>query len=179
MFPLLKMLFRRRCLKKHSSDTSAAMIPLTAVKKATILIDAQDPSCLKCEKEVSSYFRKHDVIPEIIFIDTKRYRKGENPVTAPEKTISRKRLNWFGRPDKNMLSAIEANGSDLFISLADRTDFPVMLISSASRARFKIGCKSAGKDPFSIILSSDMMPEATSYERFRKIADLLEMVKTS
>ena len=153
------------------------MTPVSSVRSAAVLVDVHNGDFRKAESIIRDYFGKKQIHLDIIYIDYTRYRKGEQTATAPEWTIYKKDLNWFGKPLKTKSSSLLSSQKDIFISLSQSNDFTVMLASTAFPAKFKIGCSSFNSDPFNIVVSPSQETGADTADLFRNIAAILESIR--
>lgn len=177
MFPLLKYILRRRAIRKYASKVQTGMIPLSAVRHAVVVGNAEEERWDECRKAVDNFFRRHGIKVEIYHIDTRRYKHGTAPETGMEYTLCRKNLNWFGKPVQDIRSRLLSGKPDLYICLSDREEFTERFLASAVPAVFKIGCHRFPEDSCNIIVTSAGDSGKDACDRFAQIAALLESVK--
>ena len=139
MFGTIKQFFRKRMLRKHASDVQTGMIPLRDISTAAVLIDVDNPEYDVLKEKVLAWFRENDIKGEICYIDFRKLDKNTLLLTSIQTTIIKKELNWFGAPPMEKIYRLLGNKIDLFISLTDKNYFTNVLMSTCSRARFKIG----------------------------------------
>lgn len=177
MFPLLKYILRRRAIRRNASKVQTGMIPLSAVRHAVVVGNAEEDRWGECRKTVDSFFRRHGIKNDIYHIDTRRYKRGTSPETGQEYTLCRKNLNWFGKPVKEIRARLLSGKPDLYICLSDREEFTERFLAAAVPARFKIGCNRFPEDSYNIIVTSAGDSGKDACDRFAQIAALLESVK--
>lgn len=177
MFPLLKHILRRRAIRRNASKVQTGMIPLSAVRYAVVVGNAEEDRWGECSKAVEKFFSKHGIKVEIYHIDTRRYRHGTAPETGMEYTMCRKNLNWFGKPVHDIRSRLLSGKPDLYICLSDREEFTERFLAAAVPAGFKIGCSRFPEDSYNIIVTSAADSGKDVCDRFVQITSLLESVK--
>lgn len=177
MFPLLKYILRRRAIRRNASPVQTGMIPLSAVRHAVVVGNAEEDRWDECRETVDKFFRRHGIKYEIYHIDTRKYRRGTAPETETEYTLCRNNLNWFGKPVKEIRSSLLSGRPDLYICLSDRGGFTERFLAAAIPAGFKIGCNRFPEDSYNIIVTSAGDSGKDACDRFAQIAALLESVK--
>lgn len=175
MTGLLTMIMRRSRLKRHGSDIRTGLIPVSGLKSAGILIDTSDPSCTACAEDASKYFKSKSIDTAVYFLDLRKYRKKEIPPTDRPTTITRKDLNWFGKPDMVKISGLV--DKDLLVSLTMSESYPAIFISKVSRAKFKIGISDYKGHPFDIMISGSGDGGQTIADKFKAIRDFLDKIQ--
>lgn len=164
---------RRRALRKFQSKVPTAIIPITDIRSATVLLDASDSSHEACAKAIQAYFKSKDVKVRIIYTYLEKLEKTDTPPADRNATLLRRDLDWCGRPSLQKLSFITGSDSDLFISLEGENTYQAEFIAYWFPARFKIG-----RFPlpvFDIVL--DGREGKTQAEVFQSIEDLFTKIQ--
>jgi hypothetical protein len=164
---------RRRALHKSLSKVPTAIIPITDVRSATVLLDAADPSFEECERNVRAYFRSRSVPVKVIYTCLSKLGK-DAPVPADRASaLFLKDLGWFGRPSSQKISSLAGAQTDLFISLCTEKNYPAEYISHCIPARFKLG-----RFPLSVYdIVLDGREGQSQTEVFRSIEELFTKIK--
>ena len=164
---------RRRALRRSLSKVPTAIIPITDIRSATVLLDAADPSFEECERRVRAYFRSRSVSVEVIYTClSKLDRGGEAPVDRASALLLQD-LDWYGRPSSQKTASLAGSQTDLFISLCPEKNYPAEYISYCIPARFKMG-----RFPlpvYDVVL--DGREGQSQTEVFRSIEDLFTKIK--
>jgi hypothetical protein len=169
----LRNFLRRRALRRSLSKIPTAIIPITDIRSAAVLLDASDPSHEDCVRAVQTYFRSVGVKVRIIYTYLEKREKDFVPPVDRNATLFLEDLDWCGRPSLQKLSFIAGPESDLFISLSGENSYIAQFISSWFPARFKIG-----RFPlpvFDIVL--DGREGQSQAEVFRSIENLFTQIK--
>jgi hypothetical protein len=135
----LRNFLRRRALRRSLSKIPTAIIPITDIHSATVLMDAADPSHEACAQAVQNYFKSEGVKVRIIYTCLKKLEKDFVPPVDRNATLFLEDVDWCGRPSLSRLSFIAGPESDLFISLTGEKTYLSEFIASWFPARFKIG----------------------------------------
>lgn len=184
---MFKNFFRKRRLRKDRSNISTGFIPMQEIHSAAVVIDASGPGYDECLGKVRKFFGRHGVSLSVLFIDFRKFSSKVKMVTERECTVTRKDLNWFGRPCLKKAAIVTGKPVDLFICLADNDSYCIEYLSKSAKSRFKIGRKSFAGDPFDLIVGAPVLPvEGTDScaaptgvegEIFDTISDILGKIK--
>ena len=157
------------------------------IHSAAVVIDASGPGYDECLGKVRKFFGRHGVSLSVLFIDFRKFSSKVKMVTERECTVTRKDLNWFGRPCLKKAAIVTGKPVDLFICLADNDSYCIEYLSKSAKSRFKIGRKSFAGDPFDLIVEAPVLPgEGTDScaaptgvegEIFDTISDILGKIK--
>lgn len=183
MFEFIKDIFRKKELRKAGSSAQTELVPMKDIHSAAVLIDLGDECAEKCAEKAEDYFRKHGIKVSVWFLDMRKKTTSEKdgPVggksPAGKNIISRRDLNWFGRPSAEKTELMAGNGMDMFISLADNRSFPVRFIAKRCRARFKIGRKQFNDKTFDMVIGDSPSTEYNPEEAFGEITRYLDLIK--
>lgn len=151
MFPLA----RHIALKKNRSTTKTAILPLSCIKKAFVLIDRTEPEYELAEKMAEEFFKGKGI---------------EATILAPRK----KELELPGRIKRKIRGE---RREDLFISLYPVNCFVAEYEARCSGARFKVGRYSLEDNVFDLIVRNRENMISKQWEVFETIKDLLEKIK--
>lgn len=126
-------------LKKFKSKRVTGLTPLSRVRSAVVLIDAEASDSDDCKGAVAAYFRKKNISVSFLFTDFRKVESSDKLITSVAGTVLKKDLNWYERPSGEKISFINSIGADIFISLSGKNDFPSVFISNCIPAAFKVG----------------------------------------
>lgn len=177
MFDFVKNILRERYLRKAASKASTGLSPLSAVKSAIVLIDAEEPEYDACKEAVAAYFKGLNIKVDFFFLDFSKKNEDERQITSLNTTILRKDVNWYGRPSREKISMIAETGGDVFISLADNAEFPVECIAKCSVSKFKIGRIQTPHKTFDLVVEDPTHNQVSQQEAFSEIVKILETVR--
>jgi len=166
MFDFVKNIFRKRSLRRHASDVPTEILPLSKIKSYVAIIDVEDPSFDTCKSNIMNYFRGMDIRGAVFFQDFRKIGSEDRLITSIQTTITRKDLDWIGRPNKYKMGVLEEQAPDVFISLIKEPDFAIEYMSRTSKARFKIGRKQIGGDLFDLVVSDPEGKDLSQQESF-------------
>ena len=139
MFEFVKDIFRKSSLKKHASTVPTGILPLSQIKSYVAIIDVEDTTYDTCKSAILNYFRSMDIRGSVFFQDFRKIGSEDRLITSIQTTITKKDLDWLGRPNKYKLGVLDEQNPDLFISLIKEPDFAIEYMTKTSKARFKIG----------------------------------------
>ena len=117
MFDFVKNIFRKSALKRHASTVPTEILPLTKIKSYVAIIDVEDPSFDTCKSTIMNYFRGMDINGAVFFQDFRKIGSEDRLITSIQTTITKKDLDWLGRPNKYKMGVLEERAPDVFISL--------------------------------------------------------------
>ncbi|MCD8312792.1 MAG: hypothetical protein LUC24_01360 [Bacteroidales bacterium] len=171
--------FRKRRLRKDASPVGTEFVPLRFVRSMAVVLDAAASKADVCAEDIAQFCRECGIRLHLLYIDQRKANAKYQMVTDPLKTILRKDLNWFGRPNLHKSAEVLSEPTDLYLCLCDSDIYCVRYLSSSVRARFKVGVKEYEGDPYNFVVSPVVTPdEFTDIEAvFLKIKDLLATVK--
>lgn len=172
-------LFRRHRLKKYSSPVETGLLPLKDIRKAIVIIDAEDPSFAECERIVSENLRRNGIDAEIYYSDFRKFNRDIRPVTAAERTFRKKDSGVFGLPKMKKVRLFIGTEADMFISLSPSDLFIMEFIAKSVRTRFKAGRTVFTDEPFDLVIrpSGDDEPHAGQKQIFLKIMEFIAKVE--
>ena len=173
MFEFVKNIFRKRSLKKHASDVPTGILPLSQIKSYVAIIDVEDTSYDTCKSSILNYFRSMDIRGSVFFQDFRKIGSEDRLITSIQTTITKKDLDWLGRPNKYKLGVLEEQNPDLFISLIKDPEFAIEYMTKTSKAKFKIGRKQLPGDTFDMIFTDNPDKPSSQDEVFRKMEQIL------
>ena len=150
---MLKRFFRKRRLKKDASTIKTGLLPLKKIHSVTAVIDASEPGWDNCLKTMEAFCKSSGISLSVLFIDIRKQDRGIATGPDRDRTVTRKDINWFGRPDLKKAALVTGGPVDLLLCLTDDASFCTEYLSKAVKARFKIGRKPFDGDPFDIIVA--------------------------
>lgn len=169
----IKNLFRKSSLKKNASKTPTEILPLDKIKSYVAIIDVEEPNYNVCKDAIMKFFRSREISGSIFFQDFRKIGSEDRLTTSIKTTITRKDVNWFGKPSKYMLDALEEMRPDLLLCLISEPDFPMEYLVRTSNARFKIGRKQLGGNLFDVVINDPKDKVVSGQESFEKMKSLL------
>ena len=171
---MLKEFAQRRSLRKGASTVPTSLLPLRAVRSATVFIDVEDTSFDQCKNAILTFFRDRHIKADIFFFDLRKLSRDERLITSITTTILRKDLTWYGRPSMEKVELMLAGQPDLFLSLVDRPSFALEYMASCSRARFKVGRYDA--PVFDLVFRDTPDKPLSEADAFTEIIKILDKV---
>ncbi len=174
--------FRNRRLNKDASRMRTKFLPIGEIRTVTALIDASAEGVSECTAALEEFCESHEMKLSYMYVDLRRFSKKVQPTTDLEKTITRKDLNWFGKPSKEKMAGFTPKRVDLFICLSDSTPYCVKYISEAIKAKFKIGQMAFDYDPYNLVVATapaqkgEVQAVANEEAIFLKMKELLKQV---
>ncbi len=169
MFAFVKSIFRKRSLRRHSSTVPTGILPLGKIKSYVAVIDVEDSTFDTCKTNIMNYFRGMDIRGSVFFQDFRKIGSEDRLITSIQTTITKKDLDWLGRPNKYKMGVLEEQDPDVFISLIKDPDFAIEYMARTSKARFKIGRKQLGGDLFDLVVSDPAGKSVSQQDCFNAI----------
>ena len=154
MFDFIKTFFRKRSLRKHSSTVPTEILPLGKIRSYVAIIDVEEQS-----------------------FDTCKTGSEDRLITSIQTTITKKDLDWIGRPSRYKLNVLEEQAPDLFISLIKNPDFAIEYMARTSKARFKIGRAQMDGNLFDLVISDPAGKEVSQLDCFTAIKGYLTKIQ--
>lgn len=149
------LIARHIALKKNRSKVKTAILPLSRIKKAFVLLDSTEPDYGRAEKSVREFFEGHGI---------------EACILAPGK----KDLDLFHRIKKKYRINRD---EDLFLSLYPFNRFEAEYEAKCSGAKFKVGRYPFREPVFDLIVHNRENEFPEQWEAFESIKDLLGKIK--
>ena len=149
------LIARQIALKKNRSKVKTALLPLSCIKKAFVLLDSTGQDYVHAKKNVKEFFEGHGIEVDIL---------------AP------------GKKDLDLLHRIKKKyriirDEDLFLSLYPINRFEAEYEAKCSGAKFKIGRYPFREPVFDLIVHNRENEYPEQWEVFESIKDLLEKIK--
>ena len=104
---------RKRKIRKAAFGGQTGMRPLSAIKKAAVLIDAEDADFEECQRKSVKFFAAHKIDLKLFYIDFRKMGRDEIITTCIQTTLTRKRTNMLGFPDKEYMTEVQSCGHTL------------------------------------------------------------------
>ena len=177
MFEFVKNIFRKRSLKKHCSDVPTEILPLNQIKSYVAVIDVEDSTFDACKTNIMNYFRGMDIRGAVFFQDFRKIGSEDRLITSIQTTITKKDLDWLGRPNKYKMGVLAEQNPDVFISLIKEPDFAIEYMARTSKARFKIGRKQLGGDLFDLVVSDPAGKNVSQLDSFNAMKVYLGKIR--
>ena len=177
MFDFIKIFFRKNSLKKHSSTVPTGIVPLSEIRSYVAIIDVEEPSFDACKTAIMNFFRSHNIKGSVFFQDFRKIGSEDRLITSIQTTITKKDLDWIGRPSRYKLNVLEEQAPDLFISLVKNPDFAIEYMARTSKARFKIGRTQMSGNLFDLVISDPAGKEISQMDSFTVIKSYLTKIQ--
>ncbi len=177
MLDFIKTYFRKRSLRKHSSTIATEILPLGKIHSYVAIIDVEEASFDTCKTAIMNFFRGHDIKGCVFFQDFRKIGSEDRLITSIKTTITRKDLDWLGRPSRYKLNVLEEQHPDLFISLVKNPDFAIEYMARVSKARFKIGRSQMGDNLFDFVISDPSGKDVSQLDCFTAIKGYLTKIQ--
>ena len=177
MFEFVKDIFRKSSLKKHASTVPTGILPLSQIKSYVAIIDVEDTTYDTCKSAILNYFRSMDIRGSVFFQDFRKIGSEDRLITSIQTTITKKDLDWLGRPNKYKLGVLDEQNPDLFISLIKEPDFAIEYMTKTSKARFKIGRKQMDGNLFDLVINDPAGKVISQLESWGAIKNYLGKIR--
>ena len=177
MFEFVKGIFRKSSLKKHASTVPTGILPLSQIKSYVAIIDVEDTTYDTCKSAILNYFRSMDIRGSVFFQDFRKIGSEDRLITSIQTTITKKDLDWLGRPNKYKLGVLDEQNPDLFISLIKEPDFAIEYMTKTSKARFKIGRKQMDGNLFDLVINDPAGKDISQLESWGAIKNYLGKIR--
>ncbi len=181
---MLRGIFRRRRLRKDASGIHTRFLPLGDIRSMAVVVDGAGLRVDECVEMIEKFCKSRGMSLRLMYVDLRKFNSKFQPMTDVDKTILRKNLNWFGRPNLHKVSQITTEPADLYLCLYDSDIYCIRYISCAVKAKFKVGLRDFPDDPYNFVVSppqdlaEDGVPAPTDVESvFVKIMDLIGSVR--
>ena len=170
---------RKRKIRKTAFNGKTGMKPLSAIKRAIVLLDAENADFEECHRKAGKFFAAHKIDLKLFYIDFRKMGRDEIITTCIQTTLTRKRTNLLGLPDAGYMSEVKSCGyvadetakgttsgrtdqdhenprntanEILFVSLVDSDCPAVRMIASAMPAGFKVGICDYSGSPYNMVV---------------------------
>ena len=177
MFEFVKDIFRKSSLKKHASTVPTGILPLSQIKSYVAILDVEDTTYDTCKSAILNYFRSMDIRGSVFFQDFRKIGSEDRLITSIQTTITKKDLDWLGRPNKYKLGVLDEQNPDLFISLIKEPDFAIEYMTKTSKARFKIGRKQMDGNLFDLVINDPAGKDISQLESWGAIKNYLGKIR--
>lgn len=177
MLDFIKDFFRRKSLRKHSSSVPTGILPLSKIHSYVAIIDVEDQSFDACKTAILNFFRSHNIKGCVFFQDFRKIGSEDRLITSIQTTITKKDLDWIGRPSKYKLNVLEEQAPDLFISLVKDPDFAIEYMARTSKARFKIGRRQMEGNLFDFVICDPDGKNISQLDSFTAIKSYLTKIQ--
>lgn len=177
MFDFIKNIFRGKVINKTGNDIQTGLTPVSNLRSVTVLLDINDAREEGCLDRIRKYFKTRGMSCEIWFLDlNKKHKEGEES-PDPERTITKKDLNWFDKPSRERINKISGENPELFISLVNKNSFTIAFITKSLPAKFKIGRMQLKTRIFDLVIEDSPSGEFTASQAFDEIVKYLTIIK--
>ena len=177
MFEFVKDIFRKSSLKKNASTVETGFLPLNRIRSYVAVIDVYDTSFDACKTAIMNYFRSHNINGCVFFQDFRKIGSEDRLITSIQTTITRKDLDWLGRPNKYKLNVLKEMNPDVFISLINDPGFAVEYMARTSNARFKIGRKQLPGNLFDLVIKDPAGKDLSQLQSFQAMKEYLNRIQ--
>ena len=177
MFESVTAIFRKSSLKKTASTVETGFLPLNRIRSYVAVIDVEDTSFDACKTAIMNYFRSHNINGCVFFQDFRKIGSEDRLITSIQTTITRKDLDWLGRPNKYKLNVLKEMNPDVFISLINDPGFAVEYMARTSNARFKIGRKQLPGNLFDLVIKDPAGKDLSQLQSFQAMKEYLNRIQ--
>ena len=177
MFEFAIDFLRKNVLKRNASTTQTSILPLSKAKSYVAVIDVEDTSFDACKTAIMNFFRSKDINGSVFFQDFRKIGNEDRLITSIQTTITKKDLDWIGRPSKYKMNVLKEQNPDIFISLIKEPGFAVEYMARASHARFKIGRQQMDGNLFDLIVKDPAGKNLSQLESFMAIKEYLTKIQ--
>ena len=177
MFEFVKDIFRKSSLKKNASTVETGFLPLNRIRSYVAVIDVEDTSFDACKTAIMNYFRSHNINGCVFFQDFRKIGSEDRLITSIQTTITRKDLDWLGRPNKYKPNVLKEMNPDVFISLINDPGFAVEYMARTSNARFKIGRKQLPGNLFDLVIKDPAGKDLSQLQSFQAMKEYLNRIQ--
>ncbi len=181
---MCRKFFRNRRLRKDASSVRTGLVPLSGIRTMAVVIDGAGLRVGESVELIEKFCKSNGIELRLMYVDLRKFNSNFQLLTDPEKTLLRKNLNWYGKPNPHKVGWFVEEPADLYVSLYDSDLFCIRYLSTVVRARFKVGLRDFENDPFNFVVippqefSEENVPAPTDLETvFIKIRDLLGSVR--
>lgn len=177
MFGFIKNIFRKRYLKKDCSSVRTGLMPLSAVKSAVVIMDEAENGAEECKDKIISFFKKKNIPLALFFLDLRKKPEEDTRIVDADRTITRKDLNWSGRPSNEKMRTFSATNADMLISLVNNRNFPLAYMVRCSRAKFKTGRRQLRQGAFDLVIEDSPSLTYSQSEAFDEMLKYIDTIK--
>ncbi len=156
---------------RSRSKVPTAIRPLSSLKKAAVIFDADAPDAQKCATAVKEYFASRYLSCDIYALSAAK----PAPQLKDCIVIGRRNCNIYHRPKRSKKHPAVDYNTGLLVDLTLDSLFTQRYIMRCSKAGFKIG-RSADNSPYFDIVISNSETYSQS-EVFSQMASLLNTIK--
>ncbi len=149
-------LIRNRIIRKQAYNGPTGMLPLSSIRRATVLLDVEDADYEECKKRVGEFFGARGIEVRLLFLLNRKMARDEILTTCVQTTLTRHRLTLLGLPDSEYMRVIKgepgAVPDGLFLNAAYSDQPAVRMIAAAIPARFKVGVLDYPLSPYNLVV---------------------------
>ncbi len=172
MLDFIKDYFRKRAIRSRKSDLPTSLMPESDIHSALVLLDLSEDGVLSCKERVQSFCDKRRIHVDFIFVDT-----GRADTESDMACITKKDVNWYGRPSARKADTLCSLTTDLFLSLVNIREFAVDYIANCSRAGFKVGRSQVMYKPFDLVVEDAPGVPQTQIAAFEAIIRMISTIR--
>ena len=177
MLGFAKDILRKRSIRKNASTVPTGILSLSKAQSYVAIIDVEDPSFDACKTAIMNYFRSMNIRGSVFFQDFRKIGSEQRLITSIQTTITKKDLDWLGRPNKYKQNVLEEQAPDIFISLVKDPDFAIEYMARTSKAKFKIGRKQLDGNLFDLVIQDPADKAISQLESFNVIKGYLNKIR--
>ena len=150
----LKEYLRKRQLNRHSYKGRTALRSIAGMRSATVLLDVtQTPHLLEFRDCLHDWLFRQGIRVSFYYLDFRKPNKNMLLYSTPAETLFLKNLSWYTQtPDLKKCHAGLFKSCDLFVSFVSTESYPLLFLSAAIPASFKIGAVSDADYPYDLII---------------------------
>jgi hypothetical protein len=151
MFTAIKNMAGNKTLNKYSAKMKRekAFQNIATIRKIGILFEYNANAYAAAKKMMAFFISRKVEIFSLAFDSIKPDKKVQKKQAPPHiKLFSRTDLNWYNKPESEIVDKFIAQNFDVLIDMSHSTEYVYRYISTLSLAKCKIGGVEYKNDPF-------------------------------
>lgn len=141
----------RKSLKRTSRNKTAHNFK--SASTATILFDALIPESFSVVKDFSRYLKENSIKTKVIGFVAQKEVPQEMLLWANFDFITKKDLNWYGKPGGPVSEEYFASESDILFVFSFTQNISLDFLSQLSLAKFKVGCFTEANNDYDLMIN--------------------------
>jgi hypothetical protein len=124
-----------------------------SASSATILFDALIPNSFSVVKDFSKYLKENEIKTKVIGYVAQKEVPQEMLLWANYEFITKKEINWFGKPTGPVAESYFASEPDILFVFSFTQNLSVDFLSQLSLAQFKVGCFTEDSNDYDLMIN--------------------------
>jgi len=147
--------FGKSVLRKRMKNTmrNKTAQNFKSANSATIVFDALIPESFPVVKEFSKYLKENGIKTKIIGFVTQKEIPQEMLLWANFDFITKKELNWFGKPVGPVAEDYFTSEPDILFVFSFAQNLSLDFLSQLSLAKFKVGCFTEANNDYDLMIN--------------------------